>query len=195
MRQATGVDDLTPGSLMRIASLLGYFGVLCLSTAAAALDSTDVPKPLYVFIIYLAIQHLISWLLTETIFFIYQVRRIKNVRAMTRSRSNSISSNTSSIGTQGSTTPRLQSAMARPAAPPAPKSFREKVKLVLLGEKGSGLPEYGFGYAYAAGKGQKAQKSRVKPKGKGAEVAKQENPVARLKLLLVRFCLLVRVVW
>ncbi|PPQ94068.1 hypothetical protein CVT25_009737 [Psilocybe cyanescens] len=113
-----------------------------------------------------------------------EVRRIKNVRAMTRSRSNSISSNTSSIGTQGSTTPRLQSAMARPAAPPAPKSFREKVKLVLLGEKGSGLPEYGFGYAYAAGKGQKAQKSRVKPKGKGAEVAKQENPVARLKLLL-----------
>lgn len=88
--------------------------------------------------------------------------------------------------------------MARPAPPPAPLSFKEKVKRALLGEKGSGLPEYeyeyGLGYLYAGGaKGVKAQKARAKAKaagkgkgGKSAEVTKQENPVARLKLLLVR---------
>jgi hydroxymethylglutaryl-CoA reductase (NADPH) len=70
--------------------------------------------------------------------------------------------------------------------PPPAKTLRERVKCALLGgEKGNGLPDYGFGYGYAAGKGAKAQKLRVHRKGK--EVQKQENPAARLKLLLVRF--------
>lgn len=102
---------------------------------------------------------------------------------MTRSRSNSISSTASSVPTA-----RLQSAMSRPQVPPPPKTLRQRVKSVLLGgEKGSGLPEYGLGYGYAAGRGAKGQKIRVQGKGKavGGGVQKQENPVARLKLLLV----------
>lgn len=71
--------------------------------------------------------------------------------------------------------------MARPQMPPSVKSFKDRVKCALLGgEKGNGLPDYGFGYA--PGKGAKSQKLRVYGKGK---VQKQENPVARLKLLLV----------
>lgn len=71
--------------------------------------------------------------------------------------------------------------MARPQMTPSVKSFKDRVKCALLGgEKGNGLPDYGFGYA--PGKGAKSQKLRVYGKGK---VQKQENPVARLKLLLV----------
>lgn len=109
-----------------------------------------------------------------------QVRRIKTVRAMTRSRSNSISSIASS--STATSNNRLQSAMARSQMPPPAKTLKERVKCILLGgEKGNGLPDYGFGYA--AGRGSKTQK-RVHAKGKGMQ--KQENPVARLKLLLVR---------
>jgi len=76
--------------------------------------------------------------------------------------------------------------MARPQFPPPPKTLRQRVKSVLLGgEKGCGLPEYGLGYPYGVGKCTKSQKLRVHGRGKG--VQKQENPVARLKLLLVRF--------
>jgi hydroxymethylglutaryl-CoA reductase (NADPH) len=100
---------------------------------------------------------------------------------MTRSRSNSISSNVSSATATSNS--RLQSAMARPQTPPSVKSFKDRVKCALLGgEKGNGLPDYGFGYGYAAGKGTKTQKLRLYGKSK---VQKQENPVARLKLLLV----------
>ena len=63
---------------------------------------------------------------------------------------------------------------------------------LLEGEKGCGLPEYGLGHPYAGGRGAKARKSRIHGKGKG--VQKQENPVARLKLLLVR-SLHSRLVW
>ncbi|KIM42323.1 hypothetical protein M413DRAFT_70770 [Hebeloma cylindrosporum] len=87
-----------------------------------------------------------------------EVYRIKTVRAMTRSRSNSISSNASSSTAISNN--RLQSAMARPQMPPPEKTLKERVKCILLGgEKGNGLPDYGM--------------------------QKQENPVARLKLLLI----------
>ncbi|KAF9474127.1 hypothetical protein BDN70DRAFT_816199 [Pholiota conissans] len=84
-----------------------------------------------------------------------EVHRIKTVRAMTRSRSNSISSSASSVATA-----KLQSAMSRPQLPPPPKTLRQRVKSALLGEKGSG-------------------------KAVGGGMQKQENPVARLKLLLI----------
>ncbi|KAF8970164.1 hydroxymethylglutaryl-coenzyme A reductase-domain-containing protein [Flammula alnicola] len=122
-----------------------------------------------------------------------EVRRIKTVRAMTRSRSNSISSNASSSTatyyySASTPTGRLPSAMARPQPPPPPpKTLRQRVKSALLGgEKGSGLPEYGLGYG--GGRGAKAQKARMQmqsKQGKAGDVQKQENPVARLKLLLI----------
>jgi hydroxymethylglutaryl-CoA reductase (NADPH) len=78
--------------------------------------------------------------------------------------------------------------------PPPPKTLRQRVKCALLGgEKGSGLPEYSPGYGHAVGKGAKAQKLRVH--GKGKEVQKQENPVARLKLLLVGFVFHSWLIW
>lgn len=111
-----------------------------------------------------------------------QVRRIKTVRAMTRSRSNSITSSTSSA-----VTARLQSAMSRPQVPPPPPTLRQRLSRVLFGEKGNSLPGYaigGLGYGNAGARGGKAQK--IKMVGKGKDNQKQENPVARLKLLLVR---------
>lgn len=100
---------------------------------------------------------------------------------MTRSRSNSITSSASSAMTA-----KRPSAMARSAAsqlPPVakPKTLRQRVKSALLGgEKGAGL-----GYAYAYPGGSKAS-GRVRSVGKVAAGGRQENPVARLKLLLVR---------
>jgi hydroxymethylglutaryl-CoA reductase (NADPH) len=78
---------------------------------------------------------------------------------MTRSRSNSVSSSSGK-----------PSAMVRPAPPATPPTLRHKISSALLGEKGSSVP------GYAAG----TQKSLRVPVGE-----KQENPVARLKLLLV----------
>ncbi|PPR02206.1 hypothetical protein CVT26_012098 [Gymnopilus dilepis] len=109
-----------------------------------------------------------------------EVRRIKTVRAMTRSRSNSFSSVASSSTLTASGNGRqLQSAMARPVVPPPPKTLRQRVQSALLGgEKGSGLPEYGYGSTGT--RARRGSKSR-----KGGEAHKQENPVARLKLLLI----------
>lgn len=79
---------------------------------------------------------------------------------MTRSRSSSVSSSSGK-----------PSAMVRPAPPATPPTLRHKISSALLGEKGSSVP------GYVAG----TQKSlRVSVVGE-----KQENPVARLKLLLV----------
>ncbi|CAA7268335.1 unnamed protein product [Cyclocybe aegerita] len=119
-----------------------------------------------------------------------EVRRIKTGRAMTRSRSNSISSTTSSA--TGTLTPT--SAMARPPGPPAPKTLRQRIKSVLLGEKGTALPGYGvYGYGVngygKAGAGGRKRTGGMSMKGKegkeGAKKAVVENPVARLKLLLI----------
>ncbi|KAF9564493.1 hypothetical protein CPC08DRAFT_748352 [Agrocybe pediades] len=123
-----------------------------------------------------------------------EVRRIKTVRALTRtrSRSNSITSNASistSATPAGSTTPtpgyKLQSAMAgsrSSAQAPPPPTLRQRVKSILLGgEKGSGLRDYGV--AIKGHRKRQGYSSKGEKKSKGAE--KQENPVARLKLLLI----------
>ena len=99
---------------------------------------------------------------------------------MTRSRSNSITSSASSAMTMK----MRPSAMARGASTPtpAPKTLRQRVKSALLGgEKGSGLGE---AYAYPGRRG--SGSVRVRSAGLGKASARQENPVARLKLLLVR---------
>ncbi|RDB27504.1 3-hydroxy-3-methylglutaryl-coenzyme A reductase [Hypsizygus marmoreus] len=106
-----------------------------------------------------------------------EVRRIKTVRALhksrsttaLRSRSSSFSSvnsfSLSTLSSPYSSHPPTPKPAIRPSAmtqPPPPPSLRER----LLGVKGSLLP----------GKN---------GKGKGQEQEKQENPVARLKLLLI----------
>ena len=78
---------------------------------------------------------------------------------MTRSRSNSVSSSSGK-----------PSAMVRPAPLATPPTLRHKISCALLGEKGSSVP------GYVAG----TQKSLRVQVGE-----KQENPAARLKLLLV----------
>jgi hypothetical protein len=78
--------------------------------------------------------------------------------------------------------------MATKTSPPfTTKTFGHKLFSILLGgEKGSGLPGY---VDLMAGRGNTSGTStprKVKAKGKNAS-GQQENPVARLKLLLVRF--------
>ena len=71
------------------------------------------------------------------------------------------------------------------AQAPPPPTLRQRVKSVLLGEKGSGLRDYGV---IAGGKRRRAHSHGHSKGSKGTKGAeKQENPVARLKLLLVCF--------
>ncbi|KAH6909627.1 hydroxymethylglutaryl-CoA reductase [Coprinopsis sp. MPI-PUGE-AT-0042] len=100
-----------------------------------------------------------------------EVRRIKTFRALTRSRS------TSSAGITPSASPARWSAPAAPATPP---TMGQRISTALLGgEKGSSLPDY------ARGLGIKVKGDKVKELAKGEEMNKEENPVARLKLLLI----------
>lgn len=69
--------------------------------------------------------------------------------------------------------------MARQPGAPAPQTLRHKISSALLGgEKGSSLPEYARGLGVRV-------KSGLNKGSREEEVAKPENPVARLKLLLV----------
>jgi hydroxymethylglutaryl-CoA reductase (NADPH) len=78
------------------------------------------------------------------------------------------------------------SSMVRPAAPACPPTMGQRISTALLGgEKGSSLPDY------ARGLGIKVKGDKVKELAKGEEMNKEENPVARLKLLLVSFWVLV----
>lgn len=108
-----------------------------------------------------------------------QVRRIKTARAMTRS-SLSRSSSTSSLAS-GFNLKTLSAASGKPSAlangrsklssvkePASPKGLRQRLS-ALLGEKGSGL----------------IQSMENAGSTKTGSPTKQENPVARLKLLLV----------
>jgi hypothetical protein len=93
-----------------------------------------------------------------------QVRRIKTVRAYSLSRSSSVASlhtqfDTAAINHKSGPHPHKEA-----------ESWRSRVKCALLGVKGSMLPADRFGYRKAGA-------------GRGGE--KPENPVARLKLLLV----------
>lgn len=91
-----------------------------------------------------------------------QVRRIKTVRAMSRSRSSSVTSGAADAHQKPSSLVHTQ----RPEA----QSLRKRISSALLGVKGSMLPDNKTGY------------------GKGKD-DKEENPVARLKLLLVSLVL------
>ncbi|PPQ64456.1 hypothetical protein CVT24_008466 [Panaeolus cyanescens] len=122
-----------------------------------------------------------------------EVRRIQTIRAIaqsqgvtrTRSRASSISSNTSQ-SRSGTMTPTGNGANSS-GLKPQQKTLRQRIKSALLGEKGSGLPEYGHGLGIYAGEsprtrgGMKKKKSAVNVKG----LKEAENPVARLKLLLI----------
>ncbi|KAF9041379.1 hydroxymethylglutaryl-coenzyme A reductase-domain-containing protein [Panaeolus papilionaceus] len=124
-----------------------------------------------------------------------EVRRIKTIRAIaqsqtsTRSRSNSITSNTSGVSQSlsGSLTPTGNGSSTSGVKPQQKKTLRQRIKSALLGEKGSGLPEYGHGLGIYAGEntrtrgGMKKKRSTVDVKG----LKEAENPVARLKLLLI----------
>jgi hypothetical protein len=71
--------------------------------------------------------------------------------------------------------------------PSATKTFGKKLFSILLGgEKGSGLPGY---VDLMAGRGSSgtATPRKMKREGRSGAGQQQENPVARLKLLLVRF--------
>lgn len=71
--------------------------------------------------------------------------------------------------------------MVRPAPGPQPQTLRHRISSALLGgEKGSSLPEYarGLGVKVKGGMGKVAGLAND-------EQVKPENPVARLKLLLV----------
>lgn len=125
----------------------------------------------------------------STFSFFIQVHRIKTVRAMTSSlsRSNSTASLASLVSS--SSTFARRSAMAKPfpiATPISPssgtaRSFGQKLFSVLLGgEKGNQSPGYVDMMAGRAGSATGSLKGLKTTKG-------QENPVARLKLLLVRF--------
>ncbi|KAJ2925104.1 hypothetical protein H1R20_g12000, partial [Candolleomyces eurysporus] len=109
-----------------------------------------------------------------------EVRRIKTARALTRSRSNSGSS-VRSVSGSSTNLAGLASAMARPPSGPQPQTLRHRISSALLGgEKGSSLPDYarGLGVRVKGGMGKVAglaNDDQVKP----------ENPVARLKLLLI----------
>ncbi|KAF6757834.1 hydroxymethylglutaryl-CoA reductase [Ephemerocybe angulata] len=108
-----------------------------------------------------------------------EVRRIKTARALTRSRSNSFSSiRSSGSSTNLSSLASKPSAMARPPTPSTP-TLRHKISSALLGgEKGSSLPEYARGLGVRV-------KGKVRGVVAGEEVVRPENPVARLKLLLI----------
>ncbi|OBZ77371.1 3-hydroxy-3-methylglutaryl-coenzyme A reductase [Grifola frondosa] len=102
-------------------------------------------------------------LYTSVLTVMVEVRRIKKVREMSRSRSNSISAVTAN-GTA------VRSALSRPSAkvqtpsPAAPKKLRDRISSAILGVKGSFLRDEQGG-------------SKVQ--------AIEENPMARLKLLLI----------
>ncbi|KAF6747185.1 hypothetical protein DFP72DRAFT_854694 [Ephemerocybe angulata] len=98
---------------------------------------------------------------------------------LTRSRSNSFSSiRSSGSSTNLSSLASKPSAMARPPTPSTP-TLRHKISSALLGgEKGSSLPEYARGLGVRV-------KGKVRGVVGGEEVVRPENPVARLKLLLI----------
>jgi hydroxymethylglutaryl-CoA reductase (NADPH) len=73
--------------------------------------------------------------------------------------------------------------MARPPSGPQPQTLRHRISSALLGgEKGSSLPEYarGLGIQVKGGMGKVAGLAKD-------EQVRPENPVARLKLLLVSY--------
>ncbi|TFK20528.1 hypothetical protein FA15DRAFT_659042 [Coprinopsis marcescibilis] len=110
----------------------------------------------------------------------YQVHRIKTFRALSRSRSNSITSSSSSSNLAGLA--NKPSAMARPPQPATTPTLRKRISTALLGgEKGSSLPDYARGVGIRV----KGGMDKVKELSKGEELAKHESPVARLKLLLI----------
>ncbi|EAU81445.1 hydroxymethylglutaryl-CoA reductase [Coprinopsis cinerea okayama7 len=112
-----------------------------------------------------------------------EVRRIKTFRALTKARADSISSLTPSGSSSSlSALANKPSAMVRPAAPATPPTLRKRISSALLGgEKGSSLPDYARGVGIRV----KGGVDKVKELAKGEELVKEENPVARLKLLLI----------
>lgn len=81
--------------------------------------------------------------------------------------------------------------MAKPSLtlqPPAKNLGQKLFSILLGGEKGSGLPGY---VDLMAGRGSSSGTvtPRFKTRGGSGSGQQQENPVARLKLLLVRFFL------
>ena len=80
-----------------------------------------------------------------------------------------------------------------PTAASTPKNVKalgHKLFSILLGgEKGSGLPGY-VDLMAGRGNGGTSTPSNLKTRGRNGSGRQQENPVARLKLLLVRLSLL-----
>lgn len=114
----------------------------------------------------------------------FQVLRIKTVRAITLSRSNSSSSLASLSGRRSVMTKLSPST---PSTTKDDKTFGQKVFSILLGgEKGSALPGY-IDLISGRGRGARSPKNLKTKQRVGQQ---QENPVARLKLLLVCFIFL-----